>query len=249
MTETTPWQVQIEQVCATVGVHEVDLLVDQANWHINLVDALEQLRPAVPWFSLFTGTPEENLREQAPVLMRLDLTHWQHKAWLEELVTHCASDARLLVVISPVSFETLSRALRSLLQIRWGGQRGLLRYYDPRIFPLLMSSILTPQQRAEFRQLVFYWGWLDRDDQAQWLKGHSLGGQRAVEVAPFLELSDEQYELIGCISDAQELLVSDQFNQLCECAEQRFSLLYSFVLQASRENYFGDLKAYVRGAL
>ena len=77
--------------------------------------------------------------DQAPLLMRLDLTHWRHKAWLEELLTHGAADARVLVVISPLAFETLSHALRALSQIRWGCKAGLLRYYDPRSFPLLMS--------------------------------------------------------------------------------------------------------------
>lgn len=249
MTARTSWQEQIEHVCTTVSVHQVDLLFDQAAWHTSLVGALEQLRPVVPWFSLFSGTPEENLLEQAPLLMRLDLTHWQHKAWLEELVTHCAADARLLVVISPLSFGALSQALQALSQIRWGGQGGLLRYYDPRIFPLLMSSILKHDQQAEFRQLAFYWGWLDRDGQGRWLKGESVSGKNTVEVSPFLELSDEQFELIGCISDAQALLSCGGFNQVGRNKEQHFSLLYSLALQASQENYFGDLSEYVRSRL
>jgi len=249
MTTPTSWQDQIARVGATVGVQQVDVLFDQAAWHNNVVGTLEQLRPVVPWFSLFTGTPEENLLEQAPILMRLDLTDWKHRAWLEEMVTYCAADARLLVVISPLSFQTLSHALRSLSQMKWGGQDGLLRYYDPRIFPLLMSSILTPEQQDEYRQLAFYWGWLDRDDQAQWLRGNAAGGKDSVEVSAFLELSDQQCELVGCIGDAQELLAGRQFDHLHESREQRFSLLYSLVLKASRENYFGDLSEYVGKAI
>jgi hypothetical protein len=249
MAAPIPWQDQVEHVCATAGVHSVDLLFDQAAWHTDLIGALEQIRPAIPWFSLFTGTPEEHMLDQAPLLMRLDLTHWRHKAWLEELLTHGAADARVLVVISPLAFETLSHALRALSQIRWGGKAGLLRYYDPRSFPLLMSSIFTDQQRTEFRQLAFFWGWFDRDEQMQWLKGHALGGKSAVHVSPFLELSDEQFELMGCISDAQELMNSGEFYQALGGREQRFSLFYSLALKASRENYFGDFHEYVRSRL
>ena len=143
MATPAQWQEQIEQVCVRVGIQQVDLLLDQSAWNNSAVPALKILKPPVPWFSLFSGTPEENLLDQAPLLMRLDLSHWQHKAWLEELLTHCAADARLLVLISPLPFEVLSHALQALSQIKWGGQGGLLRYYDPRIFPLLMTSILT----------------------------------------------------------------------------------------------------------
>ncbi|MGY2184479.1 DUF4123 domain-containing protein, partial [Pseudomonas agarici] len=102
------------------GLQQVNVLLDQADWNNCAIPALKMLRPQVPWFSLFSGTPEENLLGQAPLLMRLNLTHWQHKAWLEELLTQCATEARLLVVISPLPFDTLSQALQALSQVKWG---------------------------------------------------------------------------------------------------------------------------------
>ncbi len=249
MATPTQWQNQIEHVCATVGIQQVDLLLDQAAWNNCAVPALQQLRPEAPWFSLFTGTPEENLLDQAPLLMRLDLAHWQHKAWLEELMTHCAADARLLVAISPLPFEVLSNALQALSQMKWGGQAGLLRYYDPRIFPVLMSSILTREQRAEYLQITCYWGWLDRDNQPQWLQGNCLTHQNDIEVRPFVDLSDQQCELIGCIGDAQKLLHGGKFDHLEESQERRFALLYPLAVQASQENYFGDLNEYMKQKL
>ncbi|NAS99898.1 hypothetical protein CU664_26865 [Pseudomonas syringae pv. actinidifoliorum] len=249
MTTATQWQEQIEQVCANVGIQQVDLLLDQSAWNNCAVPALKMLRPEVPWFSLFSGTPEENLLDQAPLLMRLDLTHWQHKAWLEELMTHCAADARLVVVISPLPFEALSRALQALSQMKWGGQAGLLRYYDPRIFPLLMSSILTTEQRGEYLQAACYWGWLDRDDQPQWLQGNCQAHQGGIDVSPFLDLSDQQCDLIGCIGGAQQLLDGGDFDGLEESRELVFAFLYSLVVQASQENHFGDLTEYVRQKL
>lgn len=244
MATTTEWQKQIEHVCATADIQRVDLLLDQAAWNSCAVPALLQLRPEVPWHSLFTGTPEENLLEQAPILMRLDLAHWQHQAWLEELMTHCANDARLLIAVSPLPFETLSQTLQSLSQMKWGGQPGLLRYYDPRIFPLLMSSVLSSEQRAQFLQAVNYWSWLDRDGQPQWLQGAGLT-QEGIDIRPFVELSDDQCNLIGCVADAQQVLDGGRFDHLGESHEQRFALLYRLALQASQENYFGDLSEYM----
>ena len=246
MNMPTQWLQQIEQVCATVGIHQVDLLLDQAAWNNCAVPALQQLRPKVPWFSLFTGTPEENLLDQAPLLMRLDLSLWQHKAWLEELLGACAADARLLVVISPLPFEVLSHALQALSQMQWGGQAGLLRFYDPRIFPMLMASILTQEQREQYLQVACYWGWLDRDDQSQWLQGNCLKDQNTLDIRPFVDLSDEQCELIGRIADTQKLLNGGEFDHLEDSKERRFALLYSKVAQANQENYFGDLSDYVK---
>lgn len=246
MATPTEWQAQIEQVCASVGVQQVDLLLDQSAWHHCAVPALKMIRPAVPWFSLFSGTPEENLLDQAPLLLRLDLVHWQHKAWLEELMSHCALDARLLVVISPLPFAALSRALQALSHMQWGGQGGLLRYYDPRFFAQLMTSILTTDQRDQYLQTASYWGWLDRDDQPQWLQGHDQAHQDGIQVNPFVTLSDQQCDLIGCIGDAQRLLDGGTFDYLETCQERRFSSLYSWVIKASEENYFGDLTEYIR---
>lgn len=249
MATPTEWQEQIEQACDSLGIQQVDVVLDQSAWNNCAVSALKMSRPEVSWFSLFTGTPEENLLDQAPLLMRLDLGHWQHKAWLEELTTNCATDARLLVVISPLPFEALSHTLQALSQMQWGGQPGLLRYYDPRIFPLMMSSILTSDQRGEYLQAVCYWGWLDRDDQPQWLQGNCQAHQEGIEVSPFQDLNDQQCDLIGCIGDAQKLLDGGSFDGLEESRERIFASLYSLVVQVREENHFGDLTEYVRQKL
>nr|WP_232917002.1 DUF4123 domain-containing protein [Pseudomonas corrugata] len=239
------WQDQIEHVCAAADVSRVDLLLDQTDWNNCAVPALKQIRPEIPWRSLFSGTPEENLLEQAPLLMRLNLAHWQHRAWLEQLMTHCATDARLLVAISPLPFDALSHALQALSQMKWGGQTGLLRFYDPRIFPLLISSILSDEQRTHYLLPVSYWTWLDRDNQSQWRRGASQA-RDSIEVPPFVELSDEQCDLIGCISDAQQMLNGGEFEHLEDSKEERFALLYRLVVQASKENCFGDFVGYVK---
>lgn len=249
MATPTEWQEQIEQVGARVGIQHVDVLLDQTAWDNCAIPAMKMLRPDVPWFSLFSGTQEEKLLEQAPLLMRLDLAQWKHTAWFEELITQCATDARLLVLISPLSFDALGRALQVLLQIKWGGQAGLLRYYDPRIFPLLMNLILTHEQRAEYLRLASYWGWLDRDEQPHWLQGNCQMHQEDIQVGSAMVLSDQQCDLIGCISDAQSLLGGRNFDHLGTSQESSFAALYALVVRASKENYFGDLTEYVRGEL
>lgn len=239
------WLQQIEQVCASVDVREVDVLLDQAGWSHCAVPGLQVLSPKAPWFSLFTDTPEEKLLDQAPLLMRLDLTIWQHRAWLEELIEQGASEARLMVLVSSLRFEELSHALQALLQMQRSGRAGLLRFYDPRIFPLLLNTILTREQRAEFLQVACCWGWLDRDGQPQWRPGTSKkkGG---VKVSPFVSLNNEQCARIQCIGEAQQLLNNGEFDHLDGTKEQRFNLLYLLILQAGQENYFGDFSDYVR---
>jgi hypothetical protein len=249
MKTPTHWLEQIEQVCATADVHKVDVLLGQAGWGACAIPVLEAIHPKVPWFSLFTGTPEENLLDQAPLLMRLDLTIWRHEAWLEDLIEHAASEDRLLLLISPLPFDELSHALRALSQLQWGGQSGLLRFYDPRIFPMLINSILTPGQREHYLGVASYWGWLDRDQRAQWLQGHCLEERSRPDVPPYVELNDEQFERMGRITDAHKLLNGGKFEDLGEGREQRFALLYSLISQASQENYFGNLSEYVKRRL
>lgn len=246
MKTPTQWLEQIEQVCARVEVQEVDLLLDQAGWSKCAVPGLQQLSPKAPWFSLFTGMPEEKLLEQAPLLMRLDLTIWQHRAWLEELIEHGAFEARLMVLVSSMPFGELSHALQALLQMQWGERAGLLRFYDPRIFPVLMNSILTSEQRAEFLRVACFFGWLDRDNQLQWLPGTRLRDQSGVKVSPFVSLSNEQCAGIMSIGAAQELLNGGEFDHLDGDQEQRFNLLYSLMVQAKQQSFVGDLSDYVR---
>lgn len=239
------WLQHIEKVCASVETQQIDLILDQTGLEHSVLQALGQIQPGISWCSLFDGTPEEHLLDQAPILMRLDLTLWQHKAWLEELIASCAADVRLMVLITPLGFEALSEALRALLQAEWGGQSCLLRYYDSRVFPILVSSVLTPEQRIGFLQLACYWGWLDRDGDTQWLPGTCLRETRTVAPSDVLVLDDPQADLLGCISDAQTLLRTGHYNTLATTQEGCFGYLYRWALQASDQGYVGDLKQYV----
>nr|WP_319017565.1 DUF4123 domain-containing protein [Pseudomonas sp. EggHat1] len=244
-TQPTPWLEQIEHTTSEVGLHHVDLLLDQTGWPASAIPTLQRIHPAMPWFSLFSGTPEEPLMEQGPLLMRLDLQQWQHKAWLEDLIRNAGKDSRLLLLVSPQPFEDLSLVLQGLSRMQVGGQPGLLRYFDPRIFPLMLRDILDDQQRDAFLQVTSFWSWLDRDAQPQWLPGTCTADAPPPNVPAPLALTDAQYELFGCISNAQKLMAQPGLLAHGLSNEQQFNQLYAYACQASAEGYCGELIPYV----
>lgn len=239
------WLNQLDGLSRAADLNYVDLIVDQAGSGISLLPALEAIEPAIPWFSFFSATPEETLLPQAPIVMRLSLDDWRHKAWLEEVIDQMGHMPRLMLLISPIPFDVLSKALQGLSQLEWGGQSGLLRFYDPRVLPQLLASVLDPEQRQRFLSLALYWSWLDRDQRITWQSGTYGSAQELAEANPPIVLTDAQFDRLGCISDAQKLIgiAENAFSQFT--IEECFARCYQIVLQASSENYFGGLNAYV----
>lgn len=246
MNEVAPgagWLKQILHICAESELTHIDLLLDQSDWAHAAVPALQRLTPAANWFSLFSGTPEEGLLRQAPLLMRLELEHWRHKAWLEELIGTCALESRLLLMLTPHPFEELCRTLQALSRVQWGGCPSLLRFYDPRVFPALLDTILTPDQRAPFLQLASFWSWLDRDGQPHWRDGECSA--EPPRKPPPATITDAQHAQISGLSETQQLLDDRRFSHIGSNHEQRFAVLYPWVLQASKEEHFVEPGSYV----
>lgn len=239
------WLAQIESLCAAAPIDHIDVIVDQMALKMALLPGLHALQPPIPWSSLFSGTPEEPLLEQAPLLMRITLDAWRHRAWLAELLSHLAATPRLTVLVTPMPFDVLATALQALSQLEWGGQNGMLRFYDPRVLPQLLTNVLDPEQRQRFLQLVLFWGWLDRDQSPVWHPGTYRCDQQAPHSAAPIALTDAQFDRLGCISDAQGLMTTVERLIPGVLQEVCFGRAYRWVLQASEENYFGDLKAYV----
>ncbi|CAM4003573.1 DUF4123 domain-containing protein [Rahnella bruchi] len=236
------WLSQAENLCVRAGQGHIDVVVDQAGWPSPLLEALRHLDPPVSWHSLFEGTPEEALADQSPLLMRLHWSIWQHKAWLSELMLHFQGTPRLLLAITPLPFEQLTQHLHTLADIRWGEQTGLLRFYDTRIFPLLFSHVLTPEQQSAFSHLALLWSWQDRDQKIVWKAGTYAPGNMLLEKPEPLSVEDTQIELLGCITDAQNLM--PQFERGSLAREQHFSRCFDVALDASRNGYFGELVNY-----
>ncbi|GKQ43968.1 DUF4123 domain-containing protein [Pseudomonas syringae] len=240
----TLWIEQIESLCGSANVGHVDVMVDQAGWDISILPALHLMEPGLSWFSLFSATPEEALLTQAPILMRINLDDWRHKAWLEELVEQAGHLSRLMLLISPMPFDVLAKSLQGLSQLEWGGQSGLLRFYDPRVMPEVLASVLSPEQKEQFLRVTLFWSWLDRDQRPVWQPGTYRSNQTLAETFPLVSLADAQFDRLGSISDAQSLLevARSTFSELSN--EQCFAWCYRMVLKASQEKYFGDLKLY-----
>lgn len=240
----THWIEQIQSLCDSANVGHVDVLVDQAAWDISIVPALSHLAPSLHWFSLFSATPEEALLSQAPILMRINLDDWRHKAWLEELVEQAGHLPRLMLLITPMPFDVLAKSLQGCSQLEWGGQSGLLRFYDPRVMPVLLASVLSPEQKEQLLRVALFWSWLDRDQQPVWQPGTYRSNQPQTQTFAPISLDDAQFDRLGSISDAYNLLdlAKATFPQLSR--EACFAECYRAVLHASEENYFGDLKQY-----
>lgn len=243
------WTEQIESLCARTGVAHIDVLVDHAGWGHSVLPAMGVIQPFVSWYSLFTDTPEQHLLEQAPILMRLHLEHSSHRAWLQELLLRLGDTPRMLLLISPLPFAALAARLRGLSRLEWGGRKGLLRYFDSRIFPSLLATVLDQEQKERFLAAGLFWGWVDRDHHLVWRHG-TCSPSAPMEVAtPPIVLSDSQFDLLGSIGDAQQLLTVAARRLPGLTAEQCFTRCHEWVLQAGRENYFGCLTLYLEKQL
>lgn len=239
------WLEHIQALCARAGLTCIDVIVDHAGWDQSVLPALRVLRPIAPWSSLFTGTPEEQLLAHAPIVMRLSLNEPGHKAWLEEMLRALGDTSRLMLLLSPLPFADLAPMLRGLSRFEWGSRGGLLRYFDSRVFATLLSTVLSETQKEQFLQLGLFWGWVDCDLQLVWERGSYTS---TADPQPFnapIVLNDEQFNCLGCISDAYKvrLVARDIWPQLS--IEQCFQRCYDLALRASREGYLGDLQEYL----
>ncbi|MGV3345835.1 DUF4123 domain-containing protein [Enterobacteriaceae bacterium LUAb1] len=237
------WMQHAQSLCTTAGLDYIDVLADQAGTDQPLQNALRQLSPKTLWFELFEGTPEGGTLEYSPIVMRLHFAVTSHRMWLEQLLEYFADTPRLTLLISPLAFDVLCRHLQALSQVQWEEQTGLLRYYDNRVFPSLLTHVLTAEQQAAFTDIALFWSWRDRDGEMVWKTG-TFSPARALTDKPQMgEINDAQVELMGCISDA-EALMARQLSLQTGGKESHFEHCLAVALQASQQGYLGDLSAY-----
>jgi hypothetical protein len=235
----TDWLALLEAGCAEVPITWLDLIVDQAGGR-PLLASTRSVQPALACQLLFKGLPEESAEDLAPLLIRIDLQQPIHRQWLHGLLQECAGNAQILALACTWPLEVLARYLGRCLEARNGGQLGLLRYYDPRVFPALFSQVLAPEQQRELLRPAVFWSWLDRDGQPRQLPG--LGEEE--EAAPDfqqLELSDAQRETLGCASEAGRLLDSLRVDlPTGALIEPCFSACYAALLAATEAGVIAD---------
>lgn len=234
------WLGLLEAACAQVSTTNLDIIIDQAGSETPLLPSVRSVVPQMPWQSLFAGLPEAGLEDLAPLLVRVDLAQPMQRQWLIGLMSELDGRAQLLTLASLWPFQVLAEHFGRCLDAVNGGCPGLLRYYDPRLFPLLFSHVLQPEQQALWLRPVVFWSWLDRDGAPQRLLGDADAADSA-NVSEPVELSDSQVETLGCASDATLAManLSAAFPQAWG-AEQRFQACYAAMLEATQAGLLTD---------
>ncbi|WP_397457152.1 DUF4123 domain-containing protein [Pseudomonas versuta] len=229
------WIELLEVCCAQVSITSLDIIIDQAAADSALLPSVLSVEPSLPWHSLFTGLPEAGLEDEAPLLVRVDLAQPLQRQWLVGLVQALGGRSQLLVLASLWPFQVVAEHLGRCLEASNGGCSGLLRYYDPRLFPLLFSHVLEPEQQQQLLRPAVFWSWLDRDGLAERLLGAPDNPDWPEDFAP-IELSDSQLETLCCASDATLAMLSLADALPCEgSAEERFQICFAAMLDATRD--------------
>ncbi|HCN45572.1 MAG TPA: hypothetical protein DIT18_07880 [Pseudomonas sp.] len=226
------WLDMLESICTRVASPHLDLLVDQTGCGEQLLEGIRQLEPAMSFQLLFEGMPEAGIAHQGPLLVRIDLAQRLHRFWLEGVIDAFPRESRLLALVSTWPFQQLAEYLRQCLEAANGGVVGVLRFYDPRLFPLLLSHVLDLRQQQQLLRPAQCWSWLDRDGRVGYRRGIGASAASPDLFQPF-ELSDNQLHRLGCASDttlALRKITGDLPPQWSE--EQRFHACYAAMLEA-----------------
>ncbi|NAT22232.1 DUF4123 domain-containing protein [Pseudomonas syringae] len=227
------WIELLEASCAHVSITCLDIIIDQAGSDSPWFPSVLSVEPALPWYSLFTGLPEAGAGELAPLLVRVDLAQPLNRQWLIDLMQALHGRSQLLVLASHWPFQALAEHLGQCVEARNGGYPGLFRYYDPRLFPLLFSHVLDPEQQPPLLRPAVFWSWLDRDGIPKQRLGSADKPERSEASTPIV-LSDSQLETLCCASDATLAMVSLAHALPSEwSAEEHFQTCFAAMLDAT----------------
>lgn len=228
------WLGLLEGACAKAGLLHLDIILDQAASERPLLASVRSVEPALAWQPLFEGLPEGQTQHLSPLLVRVDLAQPLHRHWLRGVLQASDGKAQLLALVSAWPFSALAIHLSACLEAGNGGRLGLLRYYDPRLFPLLFSHVLRPEQQLPWLRPAELWSWLDRDGVARHLPGLAEPPNSLTDCMP-IELGDDQVETLCCAGDAVQAL--DGLDSAFEAdwgAERRFQFCYHAMLAATQ---------------
>ncbi|WP_431221849.1 DUF4123 domain-containing protein [Serratia sp. L9] len=219
------WINQIERTCATTHISNINLVLDQAGNTPAIIQELKRFQPAISWCSLLENEPENAFLEDAPLFIQIQMNIWQHKEWFHALLRQFSEPSRVLLLFSPYSFEHLAKQLQQLVIGEWEGRKGVLRFYDTRMFPLLLKSILSAQQRNYLLDIALLWSWRNRDGDSVWLPGSYIKGRELPQNSR-LTLDDRQFDLLGYISDIELFYKARRFDFPQYTHEEFFQLLW-----------------------
>ncbi|WP_445374215.1 DUF4123 domain-containing protein [Photorhabdus tasmaniensis] len=227
------WIAVLEASAKDVGMHYLDIIVDQSGGEFSLIPALKSFLPEIKWCSLFQGLPEEIVVDDAPVLIRIDLTHPDQRQWMQEIFLRLKEEPLLLILCSSWSFDLLAPYLIQCVDAAYAGQAGILRFFDPRIFPVLFSHVLDEGQQQQLLRPVLFWSWLDRDGVSNFLLGEG-NAEPVNDAIEKIDLTDKQLEILLCVSDAHRIMSRLNASEYPETShEQRFNHCYALMVEAS----------------
>lgn len=234
------WLALLARSCEQANAPCLDVIVDQAGGPSSVLASVRAVEPPLPWRSLFSGLPEAGAEHFAPLLLRIDLANPLQRQWFAGLLRNVKVESQILVLASHWPFPALAHYLGRCVEANNGGCLGLLRYYDPRLFALLFSHVLAPDQQQLLLRPAVFWSWLDRDGQPQRQVGNH-GAPVAQDDFRVLELTDSQVDTLGCASDAASLLrrvPPHTWGRLS--AQQRSHACYLAMLAATEAGLIGD---------
>ncbi|WP_231568848.1 DUF4123 domain-containing protein [Pantoea rodasii] len=164
------WISKLEGQCRKIKVKNLYLIIDQAGMDLSIIPACNAL--SVEWQSLWQGLPEESVLDDAPLLVCIELENAQQRQWIGDLSSEISNRNVLLALCSLWPIDLLANWLRKCIDARHESRPGILRFYDPRLFPLLAANLLNDEQKAQLHRPVMFWSWINRDGIPQLIAGN-----------------------------------------------------------------------------
>jgi hypothetical protein len=170
------WEAQLRARATHYGLEHIDLLIDQASAPRQAVWKRRPL-PLNPPQALLKGTLHHDATSTGPLLLRLELEADTQSKALLAIAQSFQRRPKLLVLISDWDFAQLTEHLRYYLLAQWDGgmKKGVLRYYDPRVFQPVVRQLDTPD-RQHLLGAGHEWLWIDRDGQSMALRDSESAG-------------------------------------------------------------------------
>jgi len=233
---------KIRTTCQRAELDHVDVIIDQCAVDFSVLPALTTFSNPMMWQSLYHGLPEDIYPEDAPVLVRGNLSDAEHAQWLHNLAAEMVESAPLLICGSCWPFEQLAVWLRDCTNAQHEGRQGIFRFWDTRIFPFLFSHILDDEQQKQLLKPILFWTWLDGDKQPSIQLG---SGEIPDSDEPVIqiEFTDSQFEKLMCVSDTSQFLSYESMPEgLFTNRQSEFLACYEAMLAATERRILFDDK-------
>lgn len=238
----SPWMDKIRTTCQRAELDHIDVIIDQCAVDFSVLPALTTFSHPMMWQSLYYGLPEDIYPEDAPVLVRVNLSDAEHAQWLHNLAAEMMESAPLLICGSCWSFEKLAVWLRDCANAHHEGREGIFRFWDTRIFPFLFSHILDDEQQKQLLKPILFWTWLDGDNQPSIQLGSGEIPYSDESVIP-IEFTDSQFEKLMCVSDTRQFLSYESVPEgLFTNRQTEFTTCYEAMLAATEQRILFDDK-------